>query len=549
MRLLLLLLLLLLLMSHAYAYASSLRYIHSLPYVILNQRTAVTRRVEQRLTRAGVKTNPTALAEEFLEDKHEALSSLQAQIYGMHVWAQARQVGQQLTLEQMMMDSVELVTAESVGLCSPGHALIRHFFLAVHEARAPYQLSWRQQNVPMTIGSVDATFKRGKALDLLKIRQTVFSNDVCAPAIAVWVSSASMDDSAFSAACTDYQKVLRATRMAQLKLLYLDCPHRDAGGAARRFPQLMAGMVAREYHVDLAKASLVTSLANALRATARFSDAKVIGFDCEWPSSGKVATVQISDGHENHALFHLPSLGGAVPPSLIQLIRTKRLCGVKIKDDLKRLSADYPDAALCHHLDDPAASTIPSANIIDLAPLAVDVLRCSPRSCASLKAVFELCFADLELNKQLCGAVWRVDWSKWPLERQQLQYALNDAGASARCGMRLLHPPRLEPFAAPPQPQQPSPSPPPPPSADHAAAGAAVFDALPADAQAELNGGASGGTAAPPMRSVEEEDADDEDEHGVHATGAEAGDNDASGYGTNKTVLQAAKRRLDEWLW
>ena len=87
----------------------------------------------------------------------------------MHVWAQARSAGQQLTLEQMMMDDVELITAESVGICAPGEALIRHFFLAVHEATSAYKLSWRQQNVPMSVGTVDATFKRGKALDMLKI--------------------------------------------------------------------------------------------------------------------------------------------------------------------------------------------------------------------------------------------------------------------------------------------------------------------------------------------------------------------------------------------
>ena len=165
----------------------------------------------------------------------------------MHVWAQARSAGQQLTLEQMMMDDVELITAESVGICAPGEALIRHFFLAVHEATSAYKLSWRQQNVPMSVGAVDATFKRGKALDMLKIRQTVFSNDVNAPAISVWVASASMDDPAFVAVCTVYNAVLAVTKMLPLMLLFLDCPLRDAGGAARRFPQLAEGMRSSEY--------------------------------------------------------------------------------------------------------------------------------------------------------------------------------------------------------------------------------------------------------------------------------------------------------------
>ena len=48
---------------------------------------------------------------------------------------------------------------------------------------------------------------------------------------------------------------------------------------------------------------------------------------------------------------------------------------------LKKLSEDYPGAGLCHHLDD-GSSIIPAANIIELASLGVDILRCSPRSCA-----------------------------------------------------------------------------------------------------------------------------------------------------------------------
>jgi len=88
--------------------------------------------VAARLARAGVRSNPRALAEEFLEDKAEALTALQAQVYGMHAWANHRSAGQQLTMKQMAMGDVDFVTAESVALCSPGEALIRHFFLSVH---------------------------------------------------------------------------------------------------------------------------------------------------------------------------------------------------------------------------------------------------------------------------------------------------------------------------------------------------------------------------------------------------------------------------------
>ena len=123
----------------------------------------------------------------------------------MHVWSQRRNAGQQMTLRGSWVRDPVLVTAKSVGICAPGEALIRHFFLEAANATKPYKLSWRQQNVPMTVGAVDATYKIGKELGLLKIRQTVFSNDVVAPAIAVWTSSASMDDPAFEAACSDYE--------------------------------------------------------------------------------------------------------------------------------------------------------------------------------------------------------------------------------------------------------------------------------------------------------------------------------------------------------
>ena len=39
-----------------------------------------------------------------------------------------------------------------------------------------YQLSWRTQNVPMTVGSIDASMKVGKALHDQNKRQTVRSS-------------------------------------------------------------------------------------------------------------------------------------------------------------------------------------------------------------------------------------------------------------------------------------------------------------------------------------------------------------------------------------
>jgi hypothetical protein len=165
-------------------------------------------------------SNPTDLAEEMLELKSEMFDSLQAQVlvlvhsihmhkvrahkvrahrvrvhrvhthfrtwqvYGMHLWAIERSSGQQLTLDQLwrMGDFVEFTRAD-VGLCSPGHKLLRHFFFADYNASIEYKFSWRQQNVPITIGAVDATMKRGSALTDLKIRQTVWSNDANCPIV------------------------------------------------------------------------------------------------------------------------------------------------------------------------------------------------------------------------------------------------------------------------------------------------------------------------------------------------------------------------------
>jgi len=52
----------------------------------------------------------------------------------------------------------------------------------VQSGLSEYQLSWRQQNVPMTIGSIDASMKCGKGLQDLNKRQTVrFSSPALAP--------------------------------------------------------------------------------------------------------------------------------------------------------------------------------------------------------------------------------------------------------------------------------------------------------------------------------------------------------------------------------
>ena len=224
----------------------------------------------------------------------------------MHVWAKERRPGAQLTLTQMAMGEYKFSTDEDVGLCSAGHALIRHFFQQVTAGAADYQLSWRQQNVPMTIGAVDAHMKRGSALPDLNIKQTIWSNDAGCPAISIWTNSASLDDPAFAHACEDYGAVLAKTGMGEMKLVYLDNVGRDAGGAGRRFPSVMRGQRTKDHLCvsDISKAHRVAAVSDVAAVCAIFAKAAVLGFDLEWKAHangnrgprGKVATLQLSDG-------------------------------------------------------------------------------------------------------------------------------------------------------------------------------------------------------------------------------------------------------------
>ena len=60
-------------------------YVASLPYVVLNSATAVTRDIAREIMVPG--SNPTALAKKFMESKTEWFDLLRAQVFGMHAWA------------------------------------------------------------------------------------------------------------------------------------------------------------------------------------------------------------------------------------------------------------------------------------------------------------------------------------------------------------------------------------------------------------------------------------------------------------------------------
>lgn len=430
-------------------------YVASLPYVVLNRRTAVTRSLARRIMRAqgSGSSNPTDLATELLETKSEWFDLLRAQVMGMHAWAKVRIGTKQPTMRQVCMGEYEPVTHKSVAFCAPGDALIRHFFLAVSDAEKDYKFSWRQQNVGVTVGAIDATFKRGSALKTLKVRQTVWSNDLQAPLVAVFVNSASMDEPAFVAACDDYNTVVRRTGMEPMRLCYIDCTFRDGPGAARRLPSLAGGLAETELSFlgDGGELSLISTVAECDAWVVRFAgDTEVeLGFDIEWraaqvrgSSPGKVATLQIVSLKLGGApkligaIFSLTKLG-TLPPSLIGLLwRAKNLAGVGIENDVSKLVSHRVA------LSDVMAATGPRPpNTTELSPLASDILRLPSAQVSSLGKVFARCCPGRMLNKELVD-VKTYNWEKWPLSTSAKVYAINDAYAGALALQRLLHPDR-----------------------------------------------------------------------------------------------------------
>ena len=403
----------------------------------------------------------------------------------MHLWAAQRQAGAQLTLDQLWLAPFAVPTAKSVGLCAPGHALVRHLFLAVSKAEEQYKFSWRQQNVGVTIAAVDASMKRGKALEQLKIRQTLWSCDVQAPLVAVFVASASIDDPGFTAACSVYDAVVVRTGLQRMQLIYLDCTFRDGPGAVRRFPHLAHKRVAVEldYCRDAgSQPALIDTIAACDEWVRGFDGAPAVelGLDTEHHAAqqkgdkpGKLATLQVVGWRGDQlvgAIFSLTTLN-VVPPSLVKLLKRARLAGVTIeKSDLKPLAAQRMPAVGGGH----------QFNSIELPTLASDVLRLQLPQVASLEKVLGACCPGRRLNKNLVD-VRRHDWEEWPMQAEAMRYAINDAYAGALAMRRLLHPDRAAAAA-----------PPPPAAADDDGGGDAEDDA----AAEQLLGGLDGGLHA-----------------------------------------------------
>ena len=377
------------------------------------------------------------------ENKAEVFTLTQLQVYGMQHWARSGSHGSQPTLDKFFMKEVVRITPESYGLCYPGHALIRHFILTVADATSIYKFSWRQQNVACRIASIDATFKRFMSV-LFPVRQTVWSIDMNAPAISINLSTASLNASPLVDACKTFNEVVRATGMQPIALMYLDNPRRDGDGALSLFPSLNTG-AATELTFPMIRCITVHAVEQLSAALLAFSNTQVVALDLEWTASqrkgvppGKVALLQLfpvssaedQDGGGSCVVVSLSAIG-YFPEELATFLAEKKLAGVNISADLTKLHKDFP-----------VTTCILQQNLVELTSLAVDKFRCLPSTVKSLKGLFEHCYSAKTLNKNLCyeKGVRFVNWDKWPLSQNELQYAANDVYGHALIAHRLLRP-------------------------------------------------------------------------------------------------------------
>ena len=130
---------------------------------------------------------------------------------------------------------------------------------------------------------------------------------------------------------------------------------------------------------------------------------------------------------------------GCLPKDLLEFLSLNRLVGVNIRNDIKKLDRDFPEAGIKFGLPE---SLFRDENIIDLVDLAYEIMPSIPRaSVSSLKKLFEMKFPSTTLDKKLChpDGASHVDWEVWPPCKNALIYAANDALAHALLHQHLFY--------------------------------------------------------------------------------------------------------------
>lgn len=240
-----------------------------MPATICSKRTAMTHDLARVLHRScATGGNPTDLAKMLEECKAQQFDMTRLVYYSYQLFNKKDRFsggGQvQLTMEKAFSRSEgtgsacsnmskqvsqsntqvepDKLTEAIYGLASPGHGLIRSYFVDKSSSKAEYQFLWRQQRVGGDIVQGDHTMKVSKgchvlSTKLLNNRFTLWSSHSNCPLVSVNLETTSLDDPGLVLACKALMQVYSDGRAA-ISLAYLDNPHRDEKGLIRRVPSL-----------------------------------------------------------------------------------------------------------------------------------------------------------------------------------------------------------------------------------------------------------------------------------------------------------------------
>eukprot|EP00611_Tribonema_gayanum_P010894 TRINITY_DN20_c1_g1_i1.p1 TRINITY_DN20_c1_g1~~TRINITY_DN20_c1_g1_i1.p1 ORF type:complete len:559 (-),score=97.98 TRINITY_DN20_c1_g1_i1:1304-2980(-) len=128
-----------------------------------------------------------------------------------------------------------LLTEEEYRLVSPGHGLIRRWFMDLAESKQDFQFIWRQQHIGGTVLQVDHHLKafKGNTVQSVKLgnaRFTVFSSNLNCPMLSINTETTGFRDGALQVACDALLRSAQDNGRSPIKLVYCDNPRRDARG-------------------------------------------------------------------------------------------------------------------------------------------------------------------------------------------------------------------------------------------------------------------------------------------------------------------------------
>ncbi|KAG5186585.1 hypothetical protein JKP88DRAFT_353946 [Tribonema minus] len=139
-----------------------------------------------------------------------------------------------------------LLTEEEYRLVSPGHGLIRRWFMDLADSKQDFQFAWRQQHISGTVLQVDHHLKAFKgnnvhAVKLGNARCTVFSSNLNCPMLSINTETTGFRDGALRLACNALLRSAHDNGQPPFHLVYSDNPRRDARGIKELLLQTEVG--------------------------------------------------------------------------------------------------------------------------------------------------------------------------------------------------------------------------------------------------------------------------------------------------------------------